>query len=91
MGKESCDEQKISSAIKKDLEQNTADIPVVRQRQVLAIQEAPRMADIPLLQYIDTTVDIPVAKQRRKDTTETARRLHDKVQRNPVGQEAASA
>ena len=85
-GKDSRDEQKISTAIKKDLEQNT-----IEQRQVLAIQKAPRMADIPLLQYIDTTVDVPVAKQRRKDTTETARRLHDKVQRNPDGQEDASA
>ena len=57
------------------------------QRQV--IQKAPRTTDVPLLQYSDTTVDVPVAKQRRKDTTETARRLHDKVQRNPDGQEAA--
>ena len=89
-GKDSRDEQKISTAIKKDLEQNTTDIPVGRQRQVLAIQKAPRTADIPLLQYIDTTVDVPVAKQRRKDTTETARRPHDKVQRNPDGQEDAS-
>ena len=90
-GKDSRDGQKISTAIKKDLEQNTTDIPVVRQRQVLAIQKAPRTADIPLLQYIDTTVDVPVAKQRRKDTTETARSLHHKVQRNPDGQEDASA
>ena len=82
-GKDSRDGQKISTAIKKDLEQNTTDIPVVRQRQVLAIQKAPRTAHIPLLQYIDTTVDVPVAKQRRKDTTETARSLHDKIQRNP--------
>ena len=58
---------------------------------MLAIQKAPRTADIPLLQHIDTAVDVPVAKQRRKDTTETARRLHDKVQRNPDGQEDASA
>ena len=87
--KDSRDEQKVSTAIKKDLEQNTTDIPVVRQRQVLAIQKAPIMADIPLIQYIDTTVDGQVAKQRRKDTTETARRLHNKVQRNPDGQEGA--
>ena len=40
-------------------------------------------------QYIDTTVDVPVAKRRREDTTETARRLHDEVQRNQDGQEAA--
>ena len=71
-GKYSRDEQKISTAIKKDLEQNTTNIPVVRQRQVLAIQKAPRTTDIPLLQDIDTTVDVPVAKQRRKDTTETS-------------------
>ena len=38
------------------------------QRQVLVIQKAPRTVDIPLLQYIDTTVDVPVAKQRREDT-----------------------
>ena len=69
-GKDSRDEQKISTAIKKDLEHNTADIPVVRQRQVLEIQKTQRTAYVPLLQYIDTTVDVPVAKQRRKDTTE---------------------
>ena len=84
-GKDSRDGQKISTAIKKDLEPNTTDMPTVRQREVLAIQKAPRTAHIPLLQYIDTTVDVPVAKQRRKDTTETARSLHDKVQRNPDG------
>ena len=50
------------------------------QRQVLVFQKAPRTADIPLLQYIDTTVE---------GTTETARRLHDEAQRNPDGQEAA--
>ena len=44
------------------------------------IQKAPRTADVPLLQYIDTTVDVPVAKQR-----------HDKVQRNPDGQKMRSA
>ena len=49
------------------------------QRQVLAIQKAPRTANVPLLQHIDTTVDVPVAKQRREDTTETARRLHDEI------------
>ena len=40
---------------------------------------------------IDTTVDVPVAKQRREDTTGTARRLHDEVQRNPDGQKMRSA
>ena len=49
-GKDSRDEQKISTAIKKDLEQNITNMPEVRQRQVLAIQKAPRTADIPLLQ-----------------------------------------
>ena len=52
------------------------------QRQVLVIQEAPRTVDIPLFQYIDTTVDVPVAKQSREDTTG----LRDEVQRNPEGQ-----
>ena len=46
---------------------------------------------IPPLQYIDTTVDVPVAKQRRKETTGTARGLHDEVQRNPEGQKMRSA
>ena len=50
------------------------------QRQVLVIQQAPRTGDVPLLQYIDTTVDVPVAKRRG---------LHDEVQRNQDGQEAA--
>ena len=53
---------------------------VVMQRLVPAIQKTPRKADVPLLQYSDTTVDVAVAKQRREGTTETARRLHDKVQ-----------
>ena len=46
-------------------------------RQVLVIQKARR------------TVDVPVAKRRLEDTTETARRLHDEVQRNPDGQKDA--
>ena len=74
----SFDEQKTSTATKEDLGPNTTDI-----------QKAQRTAEVPLLQYIDTTVDVPVAKQRRADTTGTARRLHDEEQRNPDGQEAA--
>ena len=72
-GKDSRDEQKISSAIKKDLEQNTTDIPVVRQRQVLAIHKAPRTAHFPLLQYIDTTVDI----QLQSNAEKTPQRQHE--------------
>ena len=53
-----------------DLERDTADIPAVMQRQELAIQKAPRTADVPLLQYIDATVDVTVAKRRPGDTTE---------------------
>ena len=59
------------------------------KRQVLVKQKAPRTVDVPLLQYSDTTVDVPVGKQRRDDTTGTARKLHDEVQRNRDGQEAA--
>ena len=58
------DERKTFAATKEDLEQNTADLPVVMQRQVPVIQKAQRTVDVPLLQYIDTTVDVPVAKQR---------------------------
>ena len=65
-GKCSRDEQKIFTAIKEDLENNATNIAVVMQRQVLVIQKAPRMADIPLLQYSDTTVDVPVTKQCRR-------------------------
>ena len=57
------DERKTFAATKEDLEQNTADILVAMQQQVLVIQKAPRAVDVPLLQYIDTTVDVPVAKQ----------------------------
>ena len=74
-GTVSRDEQKFFTAIKEDLEQNTADILVVMQRQEIVIQKAPRTVDIPLLQHIDTTVYVPVAKQRREDTTGTARGL----------------
>ena len=38
----------------------------VMQRQVLVIQKAQRTADVPLLQYSDTTVDVPVAKDAEK-------------------------
>ena len=85
-GKGSRNEQKIFTGIKDDVEQHTMNIPVVMRRQVLVIQKAPRPVDIPLLQYIDTTVDVPVAKQRRENTTETARRLrdtlHNEIQEN---------
>ena len=68
----SFDEQKTSTVTKEDLEQNSTDILAAMQRQVLVIQKAQRTVDVPLLQYIDTTVDVPVAKQRREDTTGTA-------------------
>ena len=64
--KDSRDEQKILTATKEDLKLNTVDIPVVIPRQMLGIQEAPRTADVPLLQYSDTTVDVPVAKDAEK-------------------------
>ena len=51
------------------------------------LRKAPRTADVPLLQYSDTTVDVPVVKQRRGYTTG----LHDEVQRNPDGQKMRSA
>ena len=57
------DERKTFAATKEDLEQNTADLPVVMQRQVPVIQKAQGTVDVPLFQYIDTTVDVPVAKQ----------------------------
>ena len=69
---------RLFAATKEDLEQNTTDIPVVMQRQVLVIQKAQTTVDVPLLQYIDTTVDAPVARALQK----TARGLHDEVQRN---------
>ena len=62
----SFNERKTFAATKEDREQNTTDIPVVMQRQVLVIQKEPRTVDVPLLQYIDTTVDVPVAKARQK-------------------------
>ena len=70
----SFDEQKTSTATKEDPKQNTTDIPAAMQRQVLAIQKAQRTVDVPLLQYIGTTVDVPVAKQRRhhRDSPKTA-------------------
>ena len=54
------DERKTFAATKEDLEQNTADVPVVMQRQVLVVQNAQRTVDVPLLQFIDTIVDVPV-------------------------------
>ena len=85
----SFDELKTFAATKEDLEQDTTDIPVVMQRQVLVIQKAPRTVHVPLLQYTDTTVYVPVAKRRQEDTTETARGLHNEIQRNQDGQEDA--
>ena len=70
----SFDERKTLAATKEDLEKNTADIPAVMQRQVLVIQKAPRTEDVPLHQYIDTTVDVPVTKRRREDATENSTR-----------------
>ena len=56
----SFDERKTLAATKEDLEQNTTDMLVLIQRQVLVIQKAQRTVDVPLLQHIDTTVDVPV-------------------------------
>ena len=38
------------------------------------IQKHRERWDVPLLQYIDTTIDVPVAKRRREDTTENSTR-----------------
>ena len=70
----SLDERKTFATTKEDLEQNSADISVVMQRQVLVIQKAKRTVDIPLLQYIVTTVDVAGAKDAEKDSTRTAQR-----------------
>ena len=43
------DERKTFAATKEDLEQNTADVPVVMQRQVLVIQKAQRTVDVQML------------------------------------------
>ena len=59
------DERKTFAATMGGLEQNTADLPVVMQRQVLVIQRAQKTLDVPLLQYIDTTVDVPVRNSTR--------------------------
>ena len=77
----SFDERKTFASTKEDLEQNTADIPAIMQRQVLVIQKAPRTADVPLLQYnFDTTVDVSkLRSERREDTQKTARGLHQQV------------
>ena len=40
---------------------------------MLVTQKAPRTVDIPLLQYIDTSVDVPVAK----DAEKTPQRQHE--------------
>ena len=84
-GKDSRHEQKISTAIKKDLVRNTTDIPVVRQRQ------APRTQIFHCFSTLTRPSMSQLQNNAEKDTTETARRLHDKVQRHPDGQEAASA
>ena len=65
----SFDEQKALAATKENLDHISTDIPVVMQRQVSVIQKAQRTVDIPLVQYIDTTVYVPFAKRRREDTT----------------------
>ena len=69
----SFDERKTFAATKEDPKQNTVDIPVFIQRQVLVGQKAQRTADIPLLQYSDTTVDVPVAK----DSVKTPQKQHE--------------
>ena len=58
----SLDERKTFAATKEDLEQNTTNIPVVMQRQVLVIQKAQRTVNVLLVQYIDRFF-VPVAKQ----------------------------
>ena len=51
------------------------------QRQVPVIQKAPRIADISLLQYSDTTVDVPVAKTTHEKTPrETTLTKHNDIQ-----------
>ena len=69
------------AATKEDLEQNTTDI--CNATTGVCDSESTENGGFPLLQYIDTIIDVPVSK------TQTARGLHDEIQRNPDGQEAA--
>ena len=71
----SFDEQKTSTATKEDLIQNTTDISVVMQRQVLVIQKAQKTVCF-------STVTRP--------STGTAQVMHDEVQRNPWTKDAFS-
>ena len=57
------DERKTFAATMRDLEQNTADLPVVMQRQVPVIQRAPKTLDVPLL-----TLTRPSMSQWRNST-----------------------
>ena len=60
------------------------------QRQVLVIQKAPRTADVPLLQYCDTTVDVSIGEATPRGHH---RKQHEdcitKYNENPDRQEAA--
>ena len=84
----SFDEQKTLAATKEDLKQDTTDIPRGFATAGACDSKDIEIGGVPLRQYIDTTVDVPVAKQSREGNTGTAR-LHDEVQQNPDGQEAA--
>ena len=68
--KDSRDEQKIFTTTKENVEQNTPDIPVVIQRQILVIQKTAKTTNIPLLHYNDTTVDVAGAKDAEKTPKE---------------------
>ena len=56
------DELKIFATTKEDFQQNTADVPVVMERQVLVAQRVQRTVDVPLVQYIDKIIDVPFVK-----------------------------
>ena len=67
---ETVEYKNLSLTVQKDTEVihggRRRNIPVEIQRQVLVIQKAQRTVDVPLPQYIDTTVDVPVAKTLQK-------------------------
>ena len=89
----SFDERKTFAATREDLEQNTADVLVVTQRQVLVIQKHRER----WMSHCFSTLTRPSTSQlrrRRRASTikaprKTARGLHDEVRRNQDGQEAA--
>ena len=70
------DEHKTFATTEEDLEQDSADVPVVMHGQVPVLRRH-RTVDASLVQYIDMIIDVPIVKRRQAVSIQTVKKTSE--------------